>query len=153
MSLDPVTQVLNSKTALAQIARVENPSPNKINALAIFDLGNFREVNRQVGSTKSDYVLQSIANTLAKVTRDRDILGRFAPEQFILCLTDIEEASAKSFFERVQKALESTLLEGQHGVSISIRSSMSIYISNENFHDLNAVLDDMLLSLSLNGSK
>jgi diguanylate cyclase (GGDEF)-like protein len=153
MSLDPVTLVLNNKTALAQIARVENPSPNKINALAIFDLGNFREVNRQVGSTKSDYVLQSIATTLSKVTRDRDILGRFAPEQFILCLTDIEEASAKSFFERVQKALESTLLDGQHGVSISIRSSMSIYISNENFHDLNAVLDDMLLSLSLNGSK
>lgn len=153
MSLDPVTQVLNSKTALSQIARVENPSLNKINALAIFDLGNFREVNRQVGSTKSDYVLQSIANTLSKVTRDRDILGRFAPEQFILCLTDIDETSAKSFFERVQKALESTLLEGQHGATISIRSSMSIYISSENFSDLNAVLDDMLLSLSLNGSK
>ena len=153
MSLDPVTQLLNSKTAIARISRVEKPSQNKTNALAIFDLGNFREVNRQVGSTKGDYVLQTIANTFSKVTRDKDILGRFAPEQFILCLTDIDEASAKSFFERVQEALQNTLLEGQHGVTMSIRSSMSIYISNENFSDLNAILDDMLLSLSLNGSK
>jgi diguanylate cyclase (GGDEF)-like protein len=143
MSLDPVTQLLNSKTAIARISRVEKPSQDKTNALAIFDLGNFREVNRQVGSTKGDYVLQTIATTFSKVTRDRDILGRFAPEQFILCLTDIDEASAKSFFERVQEALQNTLLEGQHGATMSIRSSMSIYISNEDFSDLNTILDEI----------
>ncbi|MBT1452525.1 GGDEF domain-containing protein [Glaciecola sp. XM2] len=153
MALDPVTQVLNSKTAINRIMNVDKPSQDKTNALAIFDLGNFREVNRQVGSTKGDYVLRKIAETLSKVTRDSDVLGRFAPEQFILCLCDIEEDSAKSFFERVQTALENTFLDGQHGVDISIRSSMSIYISNDNFHDLDTVLDDMLLSLSLNGSK
>jgi diguanylate cyclase (GGDEF)-like protein len=153
MALDPITLLLNSKTAIKEIANVDLPTKGKANALAIFDLGNFREVNRQVGSTKGDYVLQKIANTLTKVTRDNDILGRFAPEQFILCLTDIEEASAKSFFERVQSALESTFVSGQHGADISIRSSMSIYITNEKFDDLHTVLDDMLLSLSLKAAK
>lgn len=153
MSTDPITQLLNSKTAVNEISKLDLPSVGKTNALAIFDLGNFREVNRQVGSTKGDYVLQKIANTLTKVTRDNDILGRFAPEQFILCLTDIEEASAKSFFERVQIALESTFFDGNHSVNISIRSSMSIYITNEKFTDLNTILDEMLLSLSLKSNK
>jgi diguanylate cyclase (GGDEF)-like protein len=153
MSLDPITQLLNSKTSINEIGKVLPPSKGKTNALAIFDLGNFREVNRQVGSTKGDYVLQKIASTLTKVTRDNDILGRFAPEQFILCLTDIEESSAKSFFERVQQALERTFIDGQHGANISIRSSMSIYITNEKFDDLHRVLDDMLLSLSLKSQK
>jgi diguanylate cyclase (GGDEF)-like protein len=153
MSVDPVTELLNSKTCVNEIAKVDVPSNGKTNALAIFDLGNFREVNRQVGSTRGDYVLQKIANTLTQVTRDNDILGRFAPEQFILCLTDIEESSAKSFFERVQQALEGTFIDGQHGIDISIRSSMSIYITNDKFDDLNRVLDDMLLSLSLKAQK
>lgn len=154
LSIDPTTKLLNSKTAVSNIAKVELPSEGKINALAIFDLGNFREVNRQVGSTKGDYVLQKIASTLSKVTRNNDILGRFAPEQFILCLADIEEASATSFFERVQHALENTFLDDQHGADISVRSSMSIYISSEKFSDINTILDDMLLSLSIkpNGS-
>ncbi|MFC4702062.1 GGDEF domain-containing protein [Glaciecola siphonariae] len=153
MSLDPSTQLLNSKTAVTEILKVMPPSKGKINALAIFDLGNFREVNRQIGSTKGDYVLQKIASTLSKVTRSNDILGRFAPEQFILCLTDIEEDSAKSFFERVQQALEATFIDAQHGVDISIRSSMSIYITGEKFNDLNRILDDMLLSLSIKSGK
>lgn len=153
MSIDPVTQLLNSKTAVSEIARVDLPSDGKINALAIFDLGNFREVNRQVGSTKGDYVLQQIASTFKNVTRNNDILGRLAPEQFILCLTDIEEGSAKSFFERVQVALENTFLNAKHGEDISIRSSMSIYISNEKFTDINTTLDEMLLSLSLKSGR
>ncbi|WP_371194881.1 GGDEF domain-containing protein [Glaciecola sp. SC05] len=153
LSIDPVTKLLNSKTAVHDIAKLDLPSEGKINALAIFDLGNFREVNRQVGSTKGDYVLQKIASTLTKVTRNNDILGRFAPEQFILCLRDIEEGSAKSFFERVQEALENTFLDDQHGVDISVRSSMSIYITNEKFNDLHTILDDMLLSLSIKPSK
>ncbi|WP_342808050.1 GGDEF domain-containing protein [Alteromonas sp. M12] len=149
LSFDSVTNLLNSKAALAKIRRVPEPSPGRANALALFDLGNFRDVNRQIGATNSELALQQISSTLSQVTRDRDILGRFAPEQFIVCLTDIEEDSAKSFFERMRYALESTILGDQQGQQVSIRSSMSIYISSGTFDDLDEVLDDMLLSLGI----
>ena len=147
--IDPVTQLLNNKTTLRQIEQIDSPSSGKTNALAIFDIGNFREVNRLVGSTKSDYVLQQIAHTLKDITRTTDILGRFAPEQFILCLPDIEEETAKKFFERIRQALEDTSLSGDTNRNISVRSSMSIFISGEKFGDINDVLDDMLRSLSI----
>ncbi|CAN0566642.1 unnamed protein product, partial [Ectocarpus sp. 12 AP-2014] len=148
-SMDPSTQLLNSKSAIDRIVKTDLPSEGNINALAIFDLGNFREVNLKIGSTKGEYVLKSIAKTLKRVTRKNDVLGRFAPEQFILCLKDIEESSAKSFFERVQEALESTFAHEDHGKEISVRSSMSIYITNERFDDIKTVLEEMLLSLSI----
>ena len=151
-SIDPSTQLFNSKYAIERIVSTELPSEGNINALAIFDLGNFREVNLKIGSTKGDYVLKSIAKTLTKVTRKNDVLGRFAPEQFILCLKDIEESTAKSFFERVQEALESTFENEEHGKEISVRSSMSIYITNERFVDINTILEEMLLSLSIRPS-
>ncbi|MFA3790459.1 diguanylate cyclase domain-containing protein [Aliiglaciecola sp. SL4] len=149
LSFDTVTNLLNSKAALAKIRRVPEPSPGRTNALALFDLGNFRDVNRQIGATNSELALKQISLTLSQVTRDRDILGRFAPEQFIVCLTDIEEDSAKSFFERMRYALENTILGEQQGQQVSIRSSMSIYISSGTFVDLDEVLDDMLLSLGI----
>lgn len=149
LSYDSTTQLLNAKTALNEIRRVSSPSRGRTNALALFDLGNFRDVNRQLGATQSDTALKQIANTLSHVTRDRDILGRFAPEQFIVCLTDIEEDSAKSFFERMQFALENTILGDEEGQGVSIRSSMSIYVSTGTFDDLDEVLDDMQLSLDL----
>ncbi|GAC14281.1 GGDEF domain-containing protein [Aliiglaciecola lipolytica] len=149
LSYDSVTNLLNSKTALNKIRQVPEPSLGRTNALALFDLGNFRDVNRQIGATNSDLALQQISSTLSQVTRDRDILGRFAPEQFIVCLTDIEEDSAKSFFERMRFALENTILGKQQGQQVSIRSSMSIYIASGTFDDLDEVLDDMQLSLGI----
>ena len=93
--------------------------------------------------------MQQIAATLKDVTRSTDILGRFAPEQFILCLPDIEEQTAKSFFERIREALENTDLGEDANQSISVRSAISIYIATAAFDDLDEILDDMTRSFEL----
>lgn len=148
-SYDSVTKLLNSQAARTKIKKVSAPSGNKSNALALFDLGNFKEVNRLLGSSNADEALQQIAMTFKNITRESDILGRIAPEQFLLCLTDIEEETAKSFFQRIQFALQNTNLGVSKGINISVRSSMSIYVTTKTFHDLDDVIDDMTLSLSL----
>ncbi|MFT5996961.1 MAG: GGDEF domain-containing protein, partial [Glaciecola sp.] len=90
-----------------------------------------------------------IANTLKHIIRNSDILGRFGPEQFILCLADIEEEAAQAFFERTKKALSNTFADYNNQQLISVDSSMSIYYSNEAFSDIDEVLNNMLLSLSI----
>ncbi len=148
-SYDSVTKLLNSQAARAKIKKVGAPSGDKSNALALFDLGNFKEVNRLLGSSNADEALQQIAMTFKNITRESDILGRIAPEQFLLCLTDIEEETAKSFFQRIQFALQNTNLGVSKGINISVRSSMSIYVTSKAFNDLDDVIDDMTLSLNL----
>ena len=148
-SFDSVSTLLNSNAAVREIRKVPAPSQNKINALAVFDLANFKEVNRLLGSSNADDAIRQIALTFKNITRDSDILGRFAPEQFILCLPDIEEESAKAFFERIRFALENTNLGNQEDSKINISSSMSIYLANGPLIDLDDVLDDMMLSFSL----
>lgn len=149
IKLDSVTGLLNSKSAISRIKRVDPPSPGRTNALALFDLRNFKDVNRQLGSVNSDKTLNQIASSLKQVTRERDILGRFAPEQFIVCLIDIEEDSAKSFFERIRYALENTMLSDREARKVSVRSSMSIYITNDTFDDMDDILEDMQMSLDI----
>ena len=118
-SYDSVTRLLNSQAARAKIKKVSAPSGKKSNALALFDLGNFKEVNRLLGSSNAEEALQQIAMTFKNITRESDILGRIAPEQFLLCLPDIEEETAKSFFQRIQFALQN--IESQ----LAIRTAQS----------------------------
>lgn len=149
LAYDSVTRLLNSRAAINEIRKVPSPSQNKTNALALFDLANFKEVNRLLGSSNADDAIRQIASTFKNITRGSDIVGRFAPEQFILCLPDIEEESAKAFFDRVRFALENTNLGKHQELNINVTSSMSIYLANQALDDVDEVLDDMMLSISM----
>ena len=146
---DNVTGLLNNTAVLNKISHISPPGPKRTNALAVFDIANFTEVNLQLGSTKSDFVLKQIANTFKSITRSSDIIGHLGPAQFILCLADIEEEAAQAFFERAKEALSNTFSDHHHSKSISVDSSMSIYYSTESFSDLNEILNNMMLSLSM----
>jgi diguanylate cyclase (GGDEF)-like protein len=148
-SYDSVTGILNNAAIINKLIHLPKPSPKCTNALAIFDIDNFMDVNLRLGSTKSDFVLQQIANTLKKITRSSDLLGRFGPKQFILCLVDIEEDAAQAFFERAKEALSNTFADQNSHQTISVDSSMSIFYSTESFSDIDEILKNMLLSLSM----
>ncbi|MFT6270893.1 MAG: diguanylate cyclase (GGDEF)-like protein [Alphaproteobacteria bacterium] len=148
-SIDSATGLLNNTTVINKLTHLAAPGAKRTNALAIFDIANFMEVNLTAGSTKSDIVLQEIANTLKHIIRNSDILGRFGPEHFILCLADIEEEAAQAFFERTKNALGSTFSDYNNQQVISVDSSMSIFYSTDAFTDIDEVLNNMLLSLSM----
>ena len=133
-AIDPVTLLLNANSAIA---------------IAIFDISNLREITRKMGSTKGDLVLRQIAQTLQNVTRGNDILGRFGTEQFILCLHNIEERSARQFFDRVQSALDNTFENDATSDHIVVESQMSVFIANEKITGLNDILDDIAMSIDM----
>ena len=147
LSSDPLTGLRNTRSVIDMIKRVEKPENGKTNAIALFDLDNFKEVNAQFGHVTADIALKRVAGTLQSATRDQDIVGRLASEQFIVCLINIEEGTATKFFERIRQALENTILSAQGEDKVSIHSSMSIYVSTEGFSDLDEVLVDMQKSL------
>lgn len=148
-SRDAVTGLLTNAAVIEALSKLAAPGPKRTNALAIFDIANFTEVNLTVGASKGDFVLKQIANTFKNITRSSDILGVFGPGQFILCLADIEEDAAQAFFERVKEALSNTFAQEHNNEAVSVDSSMSIYYGTENFSDINEILDNMLLSLSM----
>lgn len=148
-AIDPVTHLLNAETAIGRIDKLTPPKSERAIAIAIFDISNLREITRKMGSTKADSVLRHIAQTLQKTTRGNDILGRFGTEQFILCLHNIEERSARVFFERVQTALNNTFDGHDDERDISVESKMSIFIAHEKITSLNDILDDMSVSIGM----
>jgi len=148
-AIDPVTLLLNANSAIARINKLDAPKKGRAIAIAIFDISNLREITRKMGSTKGDVVLRQIAQTLQNVTRGNDILGRFGTEQFILCLHNIEERSARQFFDRVQNALDNTFENNVNNDHIVVESQMSVFIANEKITGLNDILDDIAMSIDM----
>jgi diguanylate cyclase (GGDEF)-like protein len=147
-SYDTVTGVLTNTAVVNKLVHLPKPNENCTNALAIFDIANFTEMNLSLGPSQGDYVLEQIANTLKKITRSSDLLGRLGTEQFILCLVNIEENAAQAFFDRAKVALGNTFEKQNHQLAINVDSSMSIYYSTETFDDINEILNNMVWSLS-----
>ena len=148
-AIDPVTLLLNADSAIARINKLDAPKKGRAIAIAIFDISNLREITRKMGSTKGDFVLRQIAQTFQNVIRGNDILGRFGTDQFILCLHNIEERSARQFFDRVQSALESTFESDTNDDYLVVESQMSVFIATEKISGLNEILDDIAVSIDM----
>lgn len=146
-SRDPLTGLLNTRAVINDIKRINKPSAGLTNALALFDLDNFKDMNNQFGNITWDVALQQIAMTLKKVTRDQDVIGRLGADQFVVCLTNIEESTARAFFGRMQSALEDTVKRQEGEEKINLNSSMTIYVETGGFADVEDILKDMQIAL------
>ncbi len=140
LGTDKLTGLQNEQSVLSLIKRVKPPLNGKVNALALFDVNNFTEVNSQFGYMTGEDLLKSVANCLKKVTRDKDIVGRIGTDQFIVCLKNIDEKTANELFERILDALTHVAFDYGSGESVNARSSMSVYSSQNDFSDLDDVL-------------
>ena len=74
-------------------ARAQKLPPLNFAALLI-DLDNFKQLNDTLGHQKGDEALQDVAKILRQHFREYDILCRLGGDEFIVFMTNIENASA-----------------------------------------------------------
>lgn len=141
--IDPDTQLLDAQTAINRIRALGAPQAGSVNALAVFDIGKCIKSSNVIGKSKVRALLAQVSHTLTQNTRDSDIVGKYASEQFILCLNDINEQNAKAFFQRLRCALEGIFKAQGEVENTPICSNMSVYMATEKLNDLNRILAEM----------
>jgi len=67
---------------------LETAQPGSI-AVLFIDIDNFKVINDSLGHDAGDQLLQSMSERLRSVVRDRDMLGRFGGDEFIIMLRDV----------------------------------------------------------------
>jgi diguanylate cyclase (GGDEF)-like protein len=143
LATDRLTGLSNEHSVIAQIKKVKAPLGEKVNALALFDLGNFTAVNVEHGYKAGELALKKVAKCLTQVTREKDIVGRVGADQFIVCLVNIEDVVAKDLFSRVQKALAEVSFNVGSGEQINVLSNMHVYNSVTSLSDADDVLAEI----------
>ncbi|MDJ0750605.1 MAG: sensor domain-containing diguanylate cyclase [Woeseiaceae bacterium] len=112
----------------------------------IVDLDHFKTINDTYGHDAGDRVLKAAATVFGDVLRDKDIVGRWGGEEFVMLLPARSVATGKSIAERARRRLEGLTIELRE-TSVSITASFGVAFGpgrDESLADLLARADKVL---------
>jgi diguanylate cyclase (GGDEF)-like protein len=74
-------------------------------SLMLLDIDHFKRINDQHGHSVGDEALRALANALAELTRQEDVLARYGGEEFALIVRGIDRQKTLALAERIRSAV------------------------------------------------
>ena len=109
-------------------AHIESAEPGSI-AVLFIDIDNFKVINDSLGHDAGDQLLRAMSDRLRTVVRDRDLLGRFGGDEFIVMLRDVSGSyDPFDVAERLRAEIAKPLLID--GVELFVTASIGITVSD-----------------------
>lgn len=158
MQCDSLTGLLNKETACKNIEDfLENTENNssgveKLHALMIIDIDNFRVINNTFGHTFGDSVIQEFASDIKSSFRDTDIVGRLGGDEFIILMKNVTVKSASKKAGRLCRSLVKKYSVHKHNICLSCSIGMAFYGKDAlSFDDLYQYADIAMYGAKVNG--
>lgn len=145
--IDALTHVLNRESFMQRLERMfyETDRTFKKVALLFIDLDNFKSINDTYGHRTGDLVLQVVAKRIQNTLRQSDLLGRYAGDEFIVALKNIEnEEIAHHIATKLLYALSQPITiddydNGRKEIYVTVSIGISIY--PDDAKDLNELVN------------
>ncbi len=115
---DPLTGLLNKGATQSAIRTWLEDHPTVESALLMIDLDDFKGINDRFGHLFGDTVLTRTAQTIRKMFRGDDVVGRIGGDEFMVLMKDVH--SRKLLEQRCLRLMES--LEGLFGDELEGRT-------------------------------
>lgn len=122
---DPLTDLFNRRKFTQEFEKSLRTAVryNHKNTLLFLDLDQFKDINDTSGHQAGDELLQSVANTLIRVTRFTDLVARLGGDEFAILMPESNEHGAEVLSQKIIQELGQIKLQYghvQHTVSTSI---------------------------------
>jgi two-component system cell cycle response regulator len=123
-SHDALTGLFNRAFILEIVAKelIHSSRTGSSLGVIIADMDHFKEINDQYGHLAGDDVLRSVANTISRVVRPYDAVGRYGGDEFLIVLPECDLEMSRQAAERIRRMLEETAVvtrEGQVRITMS----------------------------------
>lgn len=127
LRLDSLTKLCSRSFSIQVLKEALSISheTNRPLSIVMADLDHFKEINDAHGHLFGDKVLAAVAARMSSDARDRDTIGRFGGEEFILILEDTVLAKAGILAERIRKKVGSNPIRIAD-VSVPVTLSLGI---------------------------
>ena len=132
---DLATGILNKQTTTKYIQRKIKHRGNGV--VLLMDIDNFKEVNDHLGHVVGDECIILIANTMKKIFRKNDIIGRIGGDEFMVYLHNV--SSAKVAIEKgklLQKEISAWSEQHHSNFKLTLSVGIAMTYSNMNFKTL-----------------
>ena len=134
-STDPLTGLLNRRTALRRLDEMMEKSQTQGEefAIMVLDLDRFKSVNDRFGHRAGDIVLTEIAKHMQDCLRHGDFMARIGGEEFLAVIRSCNRDSARIAAERVRGTVENLRITvPNHPEPISLTVSIGLVIAGAN---------------------
>ena len=136
---DALTQVASRQYLLDILAQeVEQALAKRRDlTIAMADLDHFKNINDTLGHLIGDRVLKEVAHRITTSVRDRDLIGRYGGEEFLLVFPDTSLAVAQQVAERIRQHIASTPIHLQeHSIPITISIGLTHFNPDDSLESL-----------------
>ena len=95
---DPLTHLPNRLLLLDRLqqALASSARSNRLGALLLIDLDNFKTLNDTLGHDKGDLLLQQVGQRLAGCSREGDTVARLGGDEFVVLFEDLSETAEEA---------------------------------------------------------
>ncbi|MCE5360402.1 diguanylate cyclase domain-containing protein [Candidatus Igneacidithiobacillus taiwanensis] len=132
---DPLTSLSNRSGYLRMLPTLlqRNREADRLLAVGMMDLDNFKIINDTHGHAAGDEVLQWIAERLLAALRQDDLVARFGGDEFALALTDLRSMEdLEAILRRVEETLRAPIpLSNGHSVQVGASLGITLYPFDE----------------------
>lgn len=111
--IDDLTRLYN-RSGMCQVLNWQKALAKEMNtgfAVALGDVDHFKQVNDRYGHFVGDEMLKNIAKTLLSCTRDRDAVGRWGGEEFMIIINDDSANHLHRIADRFRHCVEKNCLQ------------------------------------------
>ncbi len=117
---DPLTGLFNrrafSERLLSEIERCRAYGGSL--TYVMIDLDNFKKINDTYGHGYGDGVLRKLGDTLLRCSRSGDVVGRYAGDEFVLLLSNVDRELARTLVMRLSADLQAQQLSCSLGAAL-----------------------------------
>ena len=118
---DGLTKIFNRKKIYELIdCELKAGKKEEKPCLIMFDIDNFKKINDTYGHDSGDEVLIKISQKAKKLIGEKDSIGRWGGEEFMILLPDSKKEKAIEIAERIRKEINEIKWEKMTSVSISV---------------------------------
>ena len=129
---DPLTGLINRR-AMERTLKVELARAKRYGtplSLVFVDLDDFKPINDRFGHDRGDDVLGHVASVFTELSRETDVIARYAGDEFVLILPGVSLPEAGTFMERLKIKLEERPLS-MDDTDIAVRFSYGLADARE----------------------
>lgn len=100
--VDPMTECLNKVNIIKVINDLAEDRQQRPFSVLMFDIDNFKTINDTRGHLAGDMIIKQVAATARSCVRDRDSVGRYGGDEFIIVLPTANLTDAHTIAERLR---------------------------------------------------
>lgn len=117
---DPLTGLYNrrafSERLSSEIERCQSNGGSL--TYVMIDLDDFKKINDTFGHAYGDRILKKLGETLSRCSRGADVVGRFAGDEFVVLLSNVDRELARTLVMRLSADLQAQQLRCSIGAAL-----------------------------------